>query len=55
MLTKDIYKPYVRSEKTDVLATLRRMGWVPPSENEITQEKWATFRNLQTINEENLK
>jgi len=55
MLTKDIYRPYIRSEKTDIVSTLKKMGWIPPSDNPLIQEKWATYRNLQTINEENSK
>jgi hypothetical protein len=55
MLMKDINKQYIRSEKTDVLATLKRLGWEPPSESIWMQEKWATYRNLQAINEEKTK
>jgi hypothetical protein len=55
MLMKDIYRPYIRSEKTDVVATLKKMGWIPPSDNPLIQEKWATYRNLQAINEESAK
>jgi hypothetical protein len=55
MLTKDIYHPYIRSEKTDVMSTFRKTGWIPPSENLMIQEKWSTYRNLQAINEENAK
>jgi hypothetical protein len=55
MLTKDIHRPYIRSEKTDVVATLRKLGWEPPSENVWMQQKWATYRNLQAINEEKTK
>ena len=51
----DIQKPYIRAEKTDVLALFKKQGWMPPSENPLIQEKWATYRNLQAINEENLK
>lgn len=52
---KDIYRPYIRAEKTDITVTLKRNGWMPPSENLLIKEKWATYRNLQTINEENAK
>jgi hypothetical protein len=55
MLTKDIYRPYIRSEKTDITATLKKIGWIPPSESAWMQQKWATYRNLQTINEESAK
>jgi hypothetical protein len=51
----DIQKPYIRAEKTDVLALFKKQGWVPPSENQEIVEKWATYRNLQAINEEKAK
>ena len=52
---EDIQKPYIRAEKTDVLALFKKHGWMPPSENPLIQEKWATYRNLQAINEERVK
>ena len=51
----DIEKPYIRAEKTDVLTLFKKQGWVPPSENQEIVEKWATYRNLQAINEEKAK
>lgn len=50
---KDIQRPYIRAEKTDVLTLFKNHGWMPPSENPLIQQKWATYRNLQTINEVN--
>jgi hypothetical protein len=55
MIIKDLHQPYIESSKTNVLATLRRLGWTPPSEDLRFQEKWSTFRNLATINERKSK
>ena len=38
-----IYKP---SAATNVLATLRQAGFVPPSEQQEYIDKWDYFRNL---------
>jgi hypothetical protein len=51
----NINKPYIPSAKTDVMATLRRLGFEPPSEDKRYQEKWARYRNSMTINEGNQK
>jgi hypothetical protein len=38
-----IYTPAV---KTDVLATFRRLGWTPPSEDSEIIEKWEYYKRL---------
>lgn len=38
-----IYTPAV---KTDVLATFRRLGWTPPSEDPKIIEKWEYYKRL---------
>jgi len=40
-----IYTPAV---KTDVLATFRRLGWTPPSEDPAVVAKWAYYKLLPT-------
>jgi hypothetical protein len=47
----NISKPYIPAAKTNVLDTLRRLGWEPPSENSKIQKKWATYRHLASKNE----
>jgi hypothetical protein len=43
-MTEDtIYTPAV---KTDVLATFRRLGWTPPSEDPAIKAKWEYYKNL---------
>lgn len=42
---------YISSAKTNVLETLKRNGFEPPSEDKRYQEKWKKFRNLSAINE----
>ena len=39
-------KPYIHSSKTDVVATFRRLGWVPPSEDPKMIKKWQYYREL---------
>lgn len=46
----DINYQYIPSAKTDVLATLKRLGFQPPSEDIRYQEKWVRFRNANAIN-----
>lgn len=31
---------------TDIMERWRRIGWLPPSENPIYQQKWSSFREL---------
>jgi hypothetical protein len=42
---------YTPAAKTNILETLRRLGFEPPSEDKRYQEKWARYRNAMTINE----
>lgn len=39
-------KPYVHSSKTDVVATFKRFGWVPPSQDPKMLEKWQYYKEL---------
>ena len=45
-----IYTPAV---KTDVLATFKRLGWTPPSEDPAMIAKWEYYKNLATRKHEN--
>lgn len=36
---------YRIAQATDILATFRRHGWVPPSEQEAYQRKWQAFKD----------
>jgi hypothetical protein len=42
---------YIPSAKTNVLDTLRKLGFEPPSEDKRIQEKWNRYRNAMAINE----
>jgi hypothetical protein len=42
------HKAYVPAVKTDVLATFKRLGFVPPSDLLEYQEKWAYYKSLGT-------
>lgn len=46
---------YVQASKTNILETLKKVGFEPPSEDKRYQEKWARYRNSATINEGNIK
>ena len=39
-------KIYVSSAKTDIVATFRRLGWTPPSEDPAIVAKWEYIRTL---------
>lgn len=39
-------KIYVPSAKTDIVATFRRLGWTPPSEDPAIVAKWEYIRTL---------
>lgn len=39
-------KPYVPAAATDIVATWRRHGYVPPSELPEYQEKWEYYQSL---------
>ena len=42
---------YTPAAKTNILDTLKRFGWYPPSQNPKVQEKWARYRNALAIND----
>jgi len=47
----DINHPYIPAAKTNVVDTLKRFGFKPPSEDLRYQEKWRTYRNSFANNE----
>jgi hypothetical protein len=47
----DVNFEYVPSAKTDVLKTLKRLGFELPSEDKRYQAKWNRVRNSAAINE----
>jgi hypothetical protein len=47
----DVNFNYVPSAKTDVVKTLKRLGFQLPSEDKRYQEKWNRVRNSAAINE----
>lgn len=49
----DINWHYKPAAKTNVLETLKREGWIPPSEDLVSQEKFKRYRNALSINEGN--
>jgi N-acetylglutamate synthase-like GNAT family acetyltransferase len=46
---------YVPATKTNVLDTLKKFGFEPPSESKWMQEKWTRYRNCLAINNGELK
>jgi hypothetical protein len=42
---------YVPAAKTNVVETLRKLGWTPPSEDKRFQEKFNTYKHLAWRNE----
>jgi hypothetical protein len=42
---------YTPAAKTNIVETLRKMGFEPPSEDKRYQEKWSRYRNALSINE----
>lgn len=40
------HEPYTPAVATDVLATFRRKGWVPPSEQQVYMDKWEYYKSL---------
>ena len=52
MQLKDDHAPYIPAAGTDVLATFRRLGWTPPSEDPATQTKWQYYKALSQLSEE---
>ena len=47
----DINHPYIPAAKTNVVDTLKRFGFEPPSEDKRYQEKWRAYRNSFANNE----
>lgn len=47
----DINRKYIPSAKTNVLDTMKKHGFVPPSETPEAQTKWFKVRNCAAINE----
>jgi hypothetical protein len=47
----DINHPYIPAAKTNVIDTLKKFGFEPPSESPWYQEKWRTYRNSFANNE----
>ena len=47
----DINHPYIPAAKTNVIDTLKRFGFEPPSEDKRYQEKWRVYRNSFANNE----
>jgi len=37
---------YKTAAQTDVLATFRRLGWIPPSEDAAVKAKWEYYKSL---------
>jgi len=37
---------YKTAAQTDVLATFRRLGWTPPSEDPAIRSKWEYYKSL---------
>lgn len=48
----NIDKPYIPAAKTNVLETLKKLGWIPPSEDARFKEKWQTYKHLAWRNEQ---
>jgi hypothetical protein len=44
MKTEDVI--YENAAQTDVLATFRRLGWTPPSEDPAVVAKWNYYQSL---------
>lgn len=45
------YHHYTPSLQTDIMVTLRKFGFVPPSEDKAMQEKWKYYRECGWNNE----
>jgi hypothetical protein len=46
---------YTPAAKTDVSRTLKRHGFVPPSEDKEMQKKWEFYRTISIRNERKMK
>ena len=55
MNLNDMESPYIPSAKTDIMRTLKRTGWVPPSESKEFQKKWEYYRSIAFLNERKMK
>lgn len=55
LIIKDINRQYIPSAKTNILETLKRFGFEPPSEDKRYQEKWQSYRHLAQLNEGGVK
>lgn len=51
---RDEHPAYAPASATDVVATFRRYGWIPPSEDPAMQEKWSYYKRLPQLCEEAL-
>lgn len=40
------HKPYTPAAKTNIMATFRRFGFTPPSEDQQYIDKWQYYRSL---------
>jgi len=40
------HQPYTPAAATDVLSMFKRIGWVPPSEQQVYQDKWDYYKSL---------
>lgn len=49
----DLNKQYIPAAKTNIMLTLMRHGFEPPSADPRYQAKWATYRQLATRDLEN--
>jgi hypothetical protein len=47
----DVNFQYIPSAKTNIVETLKRVGFTLPSEDKRYQEKWRRIRNSAAINE----
>ena len=41
---------YTPSVKTDIIATFRRLGWTPPSEDPAIVAKWEYYKSIALRN-----
>lgn len=48
----NIDKPYVPAAKTNIVETLKKLGWIPPSQDKRFIEKWQTYKHLAWRNEQ---
>jgi hypothetical protein len=46
------HQPYTPAAATDVLSMFKRKGWIPPSEQQVYQDKWAYYKSLVSKTEQ---